>query len=208
MSNDEKLVVEKRVRLGSAECRRLRKQGLVPGNIYGHGDEPTAIRVSRDDLMPLIMGRARVIDITCEGTDEKALLRDIQWDTFGTYVQHFDLIRVNPNERIVVEVPLEVRGTSPGVLDGGVFEMQSRTLAVQCPTYLLPESITVRISSLKLGGVLHASDIPLPQGVELDGPGDAVICQVREVHESEETGEGLGGAVEPELIGRSQDDEG
>ena len=108
------LEAAKRTELGTTACRRLRRQGLIPANIYGHEIDPVAVTLDANALRPVIASGAHVVDLSIDGATEKALIRDVQWDTFSTSVQHLDLLRVDATERVQVEVPIHLRGTAPG----------------------------------------------------------------------------------------------
>ncbi|VAX40845.1 hypothetical protein MNBD_PLANCTO02-1123, partial [hydrothermal vent metagenome] len=92
------LAAEKRTKTGTSESRRLRREGLVPGNIYGHKQEPISITVSGKTLEKLIYSGSHLIDLELDGKTNKALFREVQWDTFSTHVIHFDLLWVDQQE--------------------------------------------------------------------------------------------------------------
>lgn len=213
MAQSASIKVEQRTRLGTAECRRLRREGMIPGNVYGHEQEPVAVKAVLEDIDSLIHSGTHVLDIELDGTTQKTMFKDVQWDAFGTRIQHFDLLRVDANERVSIEVPFEIRGLSPGVLAGGVFDQPNHTLQMEVPVFAIPDSIEVRVHDLQIGDAIHVSDLELPEGSTVDLPPEAVVIQVvepQEISEEDEEGEGAGGA-EPEVIGRkadAEDDEG
>lgn len=197
----------RRSETGTTACRRLRREGLIPANVYGHELEPIAVKINRNDLRGVIASGAQVVDLSIEGEMEKALIRDVQWDTFTTSVQHIDLLRVDPNERVEVEVPVHLRGTAPGVLDNGILEHQLHTLNIECPAVEIPDEINVRINQLQIGDAIHVSDLTdVPENLTILDPPDAVIVQVSEpvAELPEEEEEAAEGVAEPELIGREE----
>jgi large subunit ribosomal protein L25 len=201
MSKDAKLVVKLRQESGSAACRRLRWSGQVPGNIYGHDAPPTSVVISADALTPVLTSGARVVDVELDGKVDKAVVREIQWDIFGRQIQHFDLLRVDPNERVNVTVPLELKGTAPGVMSGGVLEQTMHTLVIDCLAYQIPDTIQVRIGSLDLGQAIHVSDLPLPEGSHAHAAADAIVVHIVQAKIQDET-PATAGPVEPEMIGK------
>lgn len=206
MANEPKLVGQKRTKLGSAENRRLRRRGVVPGNVYGHGEDPVSVAVQAEDLVPVIESGARVIDLEVDGQVQKTILRELQWDTFGMEIQHFDLLRVNPNERVVVEVPIELRGIAPGVLAGGMLEQPLRSLSLECPAIQIPDTVSVRINNLQIGDSVQVSDLELADNWECHSPADQVVVQVVEMaQQAPEEEEAAAG--EPELVGREESGE-
>lgn len=208
MAIESKLVAEKRTKLGTAECRRLRKRGIVPGNVYGHGQDSISIATPEDQIRSIVFSGTKVVDLEFEGSVEKAMFREIQWDTFGIQIQHFDLIRVSADERVTVEVPIELRGTAPGTAAGGVLDQQLRSLTVECLAYEIPNSVMVRVGSLEVGQAVHVSDVTLPEGANVQNPPEAVIVQVVMAAVEEDEEELVAGAVEPEVIGRKAEEAG
>ncbi len=200
MSKEAKLVVKLRAENGSAACRRLRWSGQVPGNIYGHNAPPTSVVIGAEFLMPVLQSGAKVVDVELDGKVDKAVVREIQWDTFGRTIQHFDLLRVDPNERVNIVVPLEIKGTAPGVLMGGVLEQPMHSITIDCLAYQIPDTIQVRIGSLELGKAIHVSDLVLPEGSHAHAAADAIIVHV--VHAKVQEEVATAAPVEPEMIGK------
>jgi len=209
MAHIEKLTAEKRVRLGTAECRRLRRSGLIPGNIYGHGIDSLAIRVTEERLYAVLRSGAFVVEVDVEGHRETAVIRDTEWDTYGARIQHFDLLRVNPNERIEVDVPIELKGRAPGVTAGGFLDQPLHSLIMEVSAVDIPDSLMVRVSELEIGDELSISDLELPEGASISLPPETPIVRVLEPQEVElpEEGEAELGPAEPELVGREEKDE-
>lgn len=204
MSNEAKLVVEPRTEMGSAACRRLRNRGLVPGNVYGHKSDPVAVVVAADVLGLVLKTGTRVIDLEVSGSHEKAVIREVKWDVFGRFVEHIDLLRVDPNERVTITVPLILKGTAPGVVSGGMVEQPLHSLVIDCLAYQIPDSIIVRIGSLQLGQSIYVRDLPLPDGSHAHSAQDAIVVHIvkaREVVESTAPS-----AAEPEVVGKKAAD--
>lgn len=204
MSDDIKIAAETRSKTGSTDARRLRRSGRIPANVFGHHEEPAAVSIEADAFRPVLTTGHKVVDLLIGGASQKALVREVQWDTFSKEVQHIDFQRVDATERMVVEVPVELRGTPQGVLGGGVVDFQLHTLEVEATAINLPEKIEIRVNHLNIGDSIHVSDITnLPEGVTMQTPGDLLVVQVNaavEVAEAEETGEEA--MTQPELIGR------
>jgi large subunit ribosomal protein L25 len=209
MTIEHILAGEPREKKGTAECRRLRKQGMVPCNIHGHGQDSIAIKVPVSGLNGLISTGTRLFDLSFSGQTETVMFQAVQWDAFGIEMQHVDFLRVDATERVVVEIPVDIRGNAPGALAGGVFEQPLRRLEVECLAAAIPDSIPVRIGTLEIGDAIHVRDLQLAAGVVFTTDADAIVCQVSEpVAELEEEDDLEPGAVEPEVIGRKSDDDG
>ncbi|MGE5194775.1 MAG: 50S ribosomal protein L25 [Deltaproteobacteria bacterium] len=200
-----KLVVKRRTEQGSRECRRLRDNGLVPANMYGHKQEAVPLTVSAAELAPLVRGGARVLDVDLDGKVEKVLFREVQWDHLGKDVVHVDLLRVDPNEKLTVEVKVELKGTAPGTLSGGVLDHTLRTLTIECLAIEIPDSVQVKISSLEIGQALHVRDLEVPPHTRILNNPDAVVVRVAQPGAEIELAApvvGEEGPAQPEIIGR------
>lgn len=192
-----------REKTGTREARRLRDQALVPGIIYGHGEANVAVSMSRHDIELAIRHGEQLIRAEVDGESENFLLKDIQYDFLGQRVIHVDLTRVNLDERVVVTVPIDFRGTPVGVEEeDGVLNRQLSELRLECLVTSIPEDVRVSVAELHANDAIHVSDLELPEGVKvLDDP-EAVVASVSVVSEEEaapaEEGEEI---AEPEVIG-------
>lgn len=178
MSNDPKLVAELRDSVGTASSKRLRSAGRTPGNLYGHKQDAISFSISHNLLIPILKTGHKVVDFELNGKQEKAMIQDVQWDTFSTYVQHFDLLRVDEDERIHTDVSIILKGTAPGVISGGILEQPRHSIPVECPVIRLPNKIEIRIGALELGQSIHASDLELPAEVTTTLPPGEVLVHV------------------------------
>jgi large subunit ribosomal protein L25 len=209
MSDDIPITTEPRTRVGTSECRRLRRSGRIPANIIGHGEEPEAVSVTEDAFRPVLTTGHKVVDLTINGKTQKALVRDVQWDTFSQYVQHIDFLRVDATERMVVDVPIVLRGTPPGVTAGGVLDHHMHTVSVEAPAVQIPDQLEVRVLDLQIGDAIHVRDVKLPPDVKMMDDPDQIVVQVNEPIEipEEEAGAELEAAgAEPELVSRKEDE--
>ncbi|MCA9047340.1 MAG: 50S ribosomal protein L25 [Planctomycetaceae bacterium] len=178
MAEDLRLPVEKRESMGSRNAVRLRKQGRIPGNLYGFGKGSVNISVSAEDVEHLVSKGSRVVDVTLDGTTEKAVVQELQWDVFSTHVQHIDLMRVDPTAMATVDVPLEIRGEPIGLKDGGELRQLQTAVTVSCPAFRVPRSIPVRVGPLKIGGSVSVKDLSAPDEVNITTPGDVVVVEL------------------------------
>ncbi|MCP1727357.1 large subunit ribosomal protein L25 [Natronospira proteinivora] len=209
MSDQFTLNAEVRDDKGKGASRRLRRQGRVPGIIYGGSKEPVVISVDHDELVNHLKNEAffsHILDIKVGSKTEKAVLKDLQRHVYKpTVVEHLDLQRISAKEKLRMQVPLHFEGEKecPGVkLNGGVVTHDMVNVEVSCLPKDLPEYIEVDVSTLDIGDSLHLSDIKLPSGVELVElmHGDDHDQQVVSIHqpraakedleEDEEGGEG------------------
>ncbi|WP_298861121.1 50S ribosomal protein L25 [uncultured Gimesia sp.] len=168
----------KRDQLGSIASRRIRRAGQVPAVVYGHEQEPAHICVDNRALDNLIKNRERVFEIDVEGKVEETMLRELQWDTFGTQILHVDLVRINASERVTVEVPVKLRGTSPGVVSGGIMELALHSIELDCLAHNIPDNISVRINGLEIGDTIYVRDLEVPRGSKLHDAEDQIVVHV------------------------------
>jgi len=201
----ESLKVTMRETRGKRNARRMREAGQIPAVLYGHGEASHSLTVTADEMAAVVRHGGRVVELT-GALNEKALIRAMQWDTFGNEVLHVDLTRVSEHERIEVTVTVELRGQSPGAKDGGVVEHFAHEIEIECEALSIPEKIECSISNLKIGDTIHASDLKLPDGVKLISDEEEVIVHCVEARDEEE-GETEGAAAEPEVIGRKAEEE-
>jgi large subunit ribosomal protein L25 len=208
MAESPLLVAQPREQRGTRQARRLRSQGLIPAVVYGHKEQTLSLVVPAEDVHRVIRHGTRIVDLQAGGKTEKALLRDVQWDHLGHDVLHVDFARVSADERIAIEVRLELRGTAPGVAQGGVLDQPLHTLKVECPALSPPESIRVNVGELQLGQALHIKDLKLPDGVVALGDPDAVVVHVtQKAVEEVAAPAAVPTTVEPEVIGRKAGEE-
>lgn len=209
MAETVSLTAQPRSGRGSQKARQLRRKGLVPAVLYGHKEATLSLALPLDEVIKAVRHGARVVDLKADGKEEKAFIRELQWDHLGKQLLHVDFTRVSMDERIVVSVPLEIRGIAPGIAAGGVLDQPMHTLSIECLAISIPESIRVNVGELQLGSVIHVKDVVLPEGVKAMGDPDAIVVHVTTpAAEAEPTAATeAGGAAEPEVIGRPKAEE-
>ncbi len=206
--SDDTLTVEARELLGTRNSKRLRAQGKVPAVLYGHGEASVSLAVDRKELASAIKHNAHLVKLT-GATTENALLKDVQWDAFGSNVLHVDLTRVDANELVEVEIRVKLRGEAPGVKQGGVVTQTKRRIEIISPAIAIPEELELKISELELGQSLTAGDVSLPDKVELKSDPEMVLvtCSEPSAESDADTEATAADGAEPEVIGGSKDDE-
>jgi large subunit ribosomal protein L25 len=198
-----KLVVAHREKLGSAESRRLRRQGLVPGVLYGNG-EPVAISITERELRRALTGSAGLhaildVEIDGKGSTHSSILKEYQVDPVRGGVTHVDLQEVRLDQAIHASVSVQLLGgeDAPGVREGGVLSQPLREVTVEALPLEVPERLEVNVSEMELGGTLRVSDLVAPEGVTLLDDPEMVVATVTaptKVVEPEPTEEELAAA--------------
>lgn len=178
MTEDFRLSAESRELLGSANTRRLRQQGRVPANLYGFKKDSLNLTVSADEVEKMVAKGSRVVDVDFNGSVDKAVIQELQWDVFSTHIKHVDLKRVDPDAIATVEVPLEVRGEPLGIKDGGQLKQSLKRVTVTCPEFRVPKSIGVRVGPLQVGDSLTVGDLQPPPTVKIDTDASLEVVSV------------------------------
>jgi len=224
MAGDFTLSAEVRSDFGKGASRRLRRTDKFPGIIYGGGGNPTPISLNHNEVLNNLQNEAffsHILKVSVGGTDEQAIIKDIQRHPFKQRILHMDLQRVLMNEAISVRVPLHYlnEDTCEGVkTEGGAINKIENDIGISCLPGDLPEYIEVDLAALKLGESLHLSDVTLPQGVtstdytEGDEDHDRAIVSVFQpraaAEESADTEEGEDGDAPAEEGGGDAPAEG
>jgi len=201
------LAVEPRDTQGKHRNRRLRQSGKIPGILYGHGLDCVPLSVAADVLTAAIRHGSRLVSLT-GAVNESAFIRDLQWDTWGTHIVHVDFTRISEHEIVEVRVPVELRGESPGVREGGVVVQHVHEVEIACPASVIPEKVAVNINHLMLNESILLGSLQLPEGAKIlaaDMEEVVVECIVPVELPEEGAGEAVPG--EPEVIGAKEEEE-
>ena len=203
-----KLEVSERDGRGSADSRRLRAEGLVPGVLYGRGKKPHAFFVPERDLRRALSGDSglhAILDVVLAGqkTTHSSVLKDYQVDPIRGKIEHFDLQEVRLDQPIQSSVTIELVGESVGAKAGGVLSQVAREIRVEALPLEVPERLELDVSAMEIGESLRLSDLRPPDGVTLLDDPETVLATVTvptkveepEVEEAEEGEEGEEGEV-------------
>jgi large subunit ribosomal protein L25 len=179
-----KLTVQERTRLGSPETRRLRKQGFVPGVLYGRG-EPISICVEERELRRALTGAGGLhsildVQIDGKGSSHASILKDYQVDKVRGFVTHVDLQEVHLDRPITAAVSVHLLGgdEAPGVREGGVLSQPLREISVEALPLEVPEHIDLDVSHMEVGATLRIADISVGENVTLLDDLETVVATV------------------------------
>jgi large subunit ribosomal protein L25 len=212
------IVVHKRDVTGTRATKRLRKSGLIPGVIYGHGKDAVLIAVEPHVLREALhtsAGMHAVLDVTFEGQKRghKAIVKELTLDRVKNNVIHIDLQEIRLDETIETTVSVHFEGEAKGVKAGGMLDESTREVTVKGLVTAIPEHLVVDVSGLDMNETLQVSDLVVPEGIEVMADPEEVLCsvlpprkvEVEEGAEGEEVEEAVGGA-EPELVGKKEEE--
>jgi large subunit ribosomal protein L25 len=197
MSDTIVLEVESRSLTGSGACKRMRRTGRIPGNVYGLDRPPFKVGVDPkriDELLKLSSGVNTVFRLTLKGQSETrdAMIKELQRDPVTGLPVHVDFIRVDPTKRIQISVPVRLVGTPEGVKnEGGIVDFINRVVEVECLPAQIPEQLEVDITALHINQHVSVGDLSFAEDVEvLDDPAQIIAAvsapRVEEVAAPEE----------------------
>jgi large subunit ribosomal protein L25 len=173
------LKVTAREAAGSREARRLRRQGNVPGILYGGGDDPLAFQVSARTLRQALAHAGAVLDLSVEGgSSSPAVLKELSRHPVTGETIHVDLLRVRLDVKIETTVQLELTGEAdaPGVKDGGVMEHVTRELTIEALPNDIPDSLSHDVSEMQINDTLTLESLRPPSTVTLLDDPETVIA--------------------------------
>ena len=201
-----RLQVRERERRGSADARRLRREGFIPGVLYGSGKQPHAISIPERELRRVLTGQGglhAILDVVLEGqnTTHASILKDYQQDPIRGHISHVDLQEVRLDQPIQATVNVQLIGEPAGAKEGGVLSQVQREIRVEALPMEVPEHIDLDVSGMAIGDSLRLADLAPLEGVTyLDDPEETVLASVglptrveepeEEVAEGEELPEG------------------
>jgi large subunit ribosomal protein L25 len=202
------LKANKREAFGTRKVRPLRAAGMIPAIVYGHGEPPLAVTLSRHDVGVALARGERLLELDVAGQVQNVLVKEVQYDPMGQDILHVDLARVDLDERVKVTVPIVLRGTPVGAADGGVLHQVSAQVTIECTVRAIPEDIRMSVTEMKIDDVLHMRDLSLPEGAVLVGDGETIVATVSVVKEEVEApAPAVAAPAEPEVIGEKKEEE-
>jgi len=177
------LKIQPRTAGGSTAATALRRQGLVPGILYGRGREPYPFQIDVPTLRQALSGdagRHAVLQVTVpdEATATPAILKDYQLDPVRDRLTHIDLLAISMTESITTLVAVHLHGEAPGVDQGGVLEQAIHEVEVSALPGDLPDAVEVDVSSLNIGDSIRLADITPPAGVAWAADPDTVVASI------------------------------
>ncbi len=209
------LSATKRSDTGKGVARSLRRDGRIPGVIYGRTRQPQALSISARELLRLlehISAENTVIDLTIDGSTARTLIRQIQRHPLRRDIIHVDLQELIAGEKVEVKIPIVLQGVPAGVrTSGGILDQVMRELRVRVDPSQIPARFEVDVTELNIGHSIHVNEIAVPAGVEVMDDDSSTIVTVaapRAIEEPTpvavaETAE----PTEPELIRKPKGDE-
>lgn len=192
---------------GKGAARAARREGFVPGVVYGDHKDPVAINIKYNDLIrALKAGRflSTLINLKVDGKDNRVICRAVQRDVVKDLPIHADFLRLSARARIALYIPVEFenRAECPGLRQGGVLTVVRGEVELKVPASDIPDHITVDLTGLEIGDVVKISNVQLPPGIaptitdrdfviaNISAPSALVADEEEEAEEAEEMAEG------------------
>lgn len=191
MSEDTKVHAELRNSFGKGFARRLRAAGKIPAVIYGHGTEPVHVALPGHQVSLIIRRANALLELDIEGTEQLALVKDVQKDPVHQIIEHIDLLVVKKGEKVTIDVPVVVTGESAA---GTIANLDATTLSLEVEATHIPENVEVSVEGLEDGTHVTAAEVTLPKGASLLTEGDVLVVAISvpalEVEDDAEAAEG------------------
>ena len=191
---------------GKGAARALRRAGSVPAVIYGHKREPMSLAIPTRELERLlerVAAETTVVELSIDGKVSRTLIREIQKHPFKKQLVHIDFQELVAGERITVNIPLVIVGTSVGVRSfAGVLDQTMRELEVSVDPGSIPNHIDIDVSALNVGDSIHVRDLQLPDGVMVLADLDAsvVVVAAPKVNATDAASDAAAATAEPEVL--------
>ena len=191
-----------RGRTGKGGARASRREGRIPGIVYGDKTDPQTVAVDyRAIVNQLHTGhfQSTIFMLDLEGTKTRVIPRDVQLDPIRDFPIHVDFMRVGEHSLVTVEVPVRFlnEAASPGIKRGGILNVVRHEIEVRCPADAIPEHFDVDLTGLEIGDAVHSSALKLPEGVKPTTTERDFTVATIVGRAAEEAAPGAAAAVEP-----------
>ena len=180
---------QKRENLGKKASKALRKEGLVPCNLYGLAEQdgkPVAMSfaVAMAELRKIIYTpHIYVINLVIDGESHTAILKEIQFHPVTDAVLHVDFLEVNDQKPITIGIPVKLTGLAQGVRDGGRMNLSIRKINVTAPYQQIPEHLEIDVTALKIGKSIKVGELSF-EGLEIATGKEVVVCSIKSTRNS------------------------
>ena len=176
---------QKRATTGKKAAKELRKEGLVPCNLYGEKKGENGLPEALSFAIPATQLRkvvyspdVYVVNLTIDGAPYKAVMKELQFHPTTDALLHIDFYEVNETKPITIGIPVKLTGHAQGVRDGGRLSQAVRQLNVTAPYKQIPEALEIDVTNLALGKAIKVADLSF-EGLEIATPAQVVVCSVK-----------------------------
>lgn len=176
---------KKRTEVGKKATKQMRKEGLVPCNMYGEkkGEnglpEALSFAISAADLRKLVYTpHIYVVNLDIDGEAHKAVLKELQFHPVTDALLHVDFYEINEVKPITIGIPVKLNGLAQGVRDGGRINLSIRKINVTAPYQAIPEHLDIDVTNLRLGKSIKVGELNF-EGLEIATPAEVIVCSVK-----------------------------
>lgn len=176
---------KKRTDVGKKASKLMRKEGLVPCNMYGEkkGEnglpEALSFAIPAADLRKLIYTpHIYVVNLDIDGETHKAVLKELQFHPVSDALLHVDFYEINEEKPITIGIPVKLNGLAQGVRDGGRINLSIRKINVTAPYQVIPEHLDIDVTNLRLGKSIKVGELSF-EGLEIATPAEVIVCSVK-----------------------------
>ena len=176
---------QNRTDLGKKASKQLRKQGIVPCNLYGEAKDEQGAPIAMALAIPMTNLRKAiytphvyVINLDIEGEHHTAILKELQFDPVTDAVVHIDFLEINEEKPITIGIPVKLVGLAQGVRDGGRMNLSIRKINVTAPYKSIPENLDVDVTSLKIGKSIKVGELSY-EGLEIATSKEVIVCSIK-----------------------------
>lgn len=176
---------QKRTDVGKKATKVLRKEGLVPCNLYGEkkGEnglpEALSFAVAANELRKIVYTpHIYVINLIIDGESHTAIMKELQFDPVSDALLHIDFYEVNDQKPITIGIPVKLNGLAQGVRDGGRINLSIRKINVTAPYQAIPEHLDIDVTNLQLGKSIKVGELSF-EGLEIATPAEVVVCSIK-----------------------------
>lgn len=176
-----KIEVKERKEIGTNKVKHIRREGWIPGIIYGHGEKSSHIKIREEDLIRLVHelhSAATLITLDLDGKELQAIIREAVRDPLTEKLIHVDFQHIHEDEEVTVHVAIDFEGEAKGIEEGGILDIERRHLTVRCLPKAMPGKIVIDVSDLGIGDSFHIGDLELSKEVEVMEDSSATIVNV------------------------------
>ncbi|GAA1841440.1 50S ribosomal protein L25/general stress protein Ctc [Pseudonocardia ailaonensis] len=172
-----KIAAETRTEFGKGAARRTRRAGKIPAVLYGHGTDPQHLSLPSLEFAAVVreQGRNAILEIDIAGKPQLALTKTVTFHPLRPYVEHVDLLVIRRGEKVVVEIQVIVEGDAQ---PGSLVTQELNTIEVEADALNIPENVVVSVEGIAIGTQILASDVVLPEGVELRTEPEYLVANV------------------------------
>ncbi len=175
MSDRAQLVAQPRTEFGKGAARRIRRAHQIPAVLYGHGTAPVHVALPGHDTMMAVKVANAVVELDLEGKKQLALVKDVQRDPIKPIIEHIDLVVIRRGERVTVDIAVHVLGEAAPET---VVTVDQQVISVSADATRIPENVEISVEGLEAGTQILASQLELPQGVELLTDPETLVVNV------------------------------